>query len=409
MNVPKLRFKEFSGEWEVKRLGDIALAVTSGSRDWAQYYSSSGSKFIRMTNLSREGIDLRLDDLKYVDITSDSTDGKRTNLMQGDILISITAELGKIGWIPPNFGEAFINQHTALVRIKSKESDSKFIAYLLATQKMNQAINSLNDAGAKAGLNLPTIKGFILTLPNIPEQTKIASFLTAIDEKIAQLAQKHALLNQYKKGMMQQIFSQQLRFKDDNGQEFGEWVNCTLESCASFYRGGALSKADLDEKGIYECIHYGELFTSYSEVIHHVKSRTNINGLIKSEYGDILMPSSDVTPSGLARASSLLKEDIIIGGDINIIRPNEVIFSPFLSYLLNFEKNKIIQLVSGTTVKHIYIKDIKTIELSIPSSFSEQTKIANFLSSIDQKIDQMAVQLDATKQYKRSLLQQMFV
>lgn len=128
MNVPVLRFSEFSGEWESLRLGKITETITSGSRDWAQYYSNIGSKFIRMTNLSRDGIQLKLDDLKFVNIESSSSDGQRTSLVYGDILISITAELGKIGWIPLNFGEAFINQHTALIRLKKLDSNSKFIA-----------------------------------------------------------------------------------------------------------------------------------------------------------------------------------------------------------------------------------------------------------------------------------------
>jgi type I restriction enzyme S subunit len=185
MNLPQLRFREFSGELKPLHLGQITETITSGSRDWAQYYSNNGSKFIRMTNLNRDGIQLKLDDLKFVNINSNSnsTDGNRTSLVHGDILLSITAELGKIGWIPPNFGEAFINQHTALIRIKKAKADSKFTAYLLSTTRLNKQINRMNDAGAKAGLNLPTIKSIKIQLPEQAELTKIANFLPLLTIK----------------------------------------------------------------------------------------------------------------------------------------------------------------------------------------------------------------------------------
>ena len=116
---------------------------------------------------------------------------------------------------------------------------------------------------------------------------------------------------------------------------------------------------------------------------------------------------ASLTQSILIRC--ILKAGVVLGGDINIIRVKNTIAPIFISYLLNFEKNKIIQLVSGTTVKHIYIKDIKSIELSIPTAIAEQTKIANFLTALDDKLNHNQTQLKALKQYKQGLLQQLFV
>ena len=129
--------------WEHVRLNELCLTVTSGSRDWAKYYAEQGSKFIRMTNLQRNNIYLNLSDLKFVDIQSNSSDGKRTSLRAGDILMSITAELGKIGWVHEGLGEAFINQHTALIRLNEKKSDSKYIAYLLSSKEMKLKSNQV--------------------------------------------------------------------------------------------------------------------------------------------------------------------------------------------------------------------------------------------------------------------------
>lgn len=231
MATPKLRFKEFDRDWKQIKISDYSDTVTSGSRDWAQYYSDKGDKFIRMTNLVRDGIYLDLSDLRFVDLPKDSNEGKRTSLQSGDILISITAELGKLGWVQDDLGTAYINQHTALVRM-SEKVDSKFIAYTLSTEKYNNKLNNLNDSGAKAGLNLGTIRSFELTIPQKIEQTKIASFLSAVDEKIRQLTQKHELLSQYKQGMMQKLFSQQIRFNADEGSEFEEWDQKELKEVA---------------------------------------------------------------------------------------------------------------------------------------------------------------------------------
>ena len=121
------------------------------------------------------------------------------------------------------------------------------------------------------------------------------------------------------------------------------------------------------------------------------------------------MPTSDVTPSGLATASTLLVEDVQIGGDINIVRLSKGINSIFMSYLINFCKKEFIRLVTGTTVKHIYAKDIQHIHFTIPVSQKEQQKIANFLSAIDQKIERVAEQIKQAQTFKKGLLQQMFI
>ena len=208
---------------------------------------------------------------------------------------------------------------------------------------------------------------------------------------------------------MQQLFSQTLRFKDDNGNDYPDWEVKTLGGISTFHRGKGLLKTEIIFNGKGKCIHYGELFTLYNEVINKVESKTNKIAGVKSNMGDILMPSSDVTPQGLGKACALMEDNILLGGDINIIRSNKHINSIFLSYLINFGKNKIIRLVSGSTVKHIYTKDLKTIHFNLPTSIQEQTKIANFLTAIDQKITLTEKQLNGTKTFKQGLLQKMFV
>ena len=394
MSVPKLRFKEFSGDWEEKNLGEMTDTITSGSRDWAKYYSDSGCKFIRMTNLNRDGIQLKLDDLRFVDIKSSSSDGERTSLVQGDILMSITAELGKIGWIPSNFGKAFINQHTALIRIKRTGSNSIFVAHLLSTKKLNKQINGLNDAGAKAGLNLPTIKSICLTLPSLPEQTKIANFLTAVDQKISLLTQKATLLSQYKKGVMQQIFSQELRFKDDDGQEFPEWEEKTLGDVFKVTRGNVLSMTLVSESQCED-----NTYPVYS-------SQTKNNGL--SGYFNSYLYEDSITWT----------TDGANAGDVNY-RQGKFYCTNVCGVLINDEGYAnacVAELINAVSKKFVsYVGNPKLmnnvmtkIEIQFPS-VKEQTKIANFLTAVDEKITINQTQLNTVKQYKQGLLQQMFV
>ena len=404
MNVPKLRFKEFQEDWKKKTVESISSTVTSGSRDWAQYYSETGDKFIRMTNLVREGINLDLSDLRFVSLPVDSSsEGKRTSLIFGDILVSITAELGKLGWVPNNFGTAYINQHTALIRPSSKVH-SKFIAYTLSTKKYNNDLNSLNDSGAKAGLNLSTLKSFSISLPeNLTEQTKIATFLSAVDEKIAQLSRKHELLQQYKQGMMQQLFSQKLRFKDDKGEDFPEW----------------------------EKLNASEIFENYSNKNHDrnltILAATQDKGIIPREQIEIDIKTSD--------ASIKSYKKIEIGNFVISLRSFQGgieysnysgICSPAYTVLKSikpindeFYKNYLkthdfIQKLNATVIgirdgRQISYQAFSDLILDYPPSLKEQAKIANFLTAIDNKIEAVAKQLEQARVWKQGLLQQMFV
>ncbi len=201
-----------------------------------------------------------------------------------------------------------------------------------------------------------------------------------------------------------EIFSARLKLKSYNKN----WETVKLKEIVSFFKGSSLAKNDIVDLGQNKCIHYGELFTTYREVIHIVISRTNKDGF-HSKSGDILMPSSDVTPQGLATASTVLEDGIILGGDINVLRPVSKINPVFLSYLINYNKKKIIEMVSGTTVKHIYSKDLKEIELKIPISIEEQSKISNILTGISEKIRIEREILTVFQQQKKYFLKTLFI
>jgi type I restriction enzyme, S subunit len=248
-----------------------------------------------------------------------------------------------------------------------------------------------------------------MALPAFDEQRRIADFLGVVDERIRLLQRRRGALAQYRTGVMQRLFDQSIRFTHDDGTAFPDWEEKRLDRLATFHRGGFLPKSDLDPEAPFSCIHYGELFTKYGEIIRLIKSRTAKSESPVGLRGDIIMPSSDVTPHGLAKASALLVEGVRLGGDINIIRPkNGDMLAEFFSYWVCGHRKKLIRLVSGTTVKHMYSSDLKSLVVSLPHK-DEQRKIVDCLSALDDKIAAVSAQITHMQAFKKGLLQQMFV
>lgn len=206
---PRVRFPEFRNgpEWETKRIGDLNPYVTSGSRGWAAYYADHGSLFVRITNLSRESIFLDLTDSQFVNLPPEAREGVRTQLKAHDVLISITADIGIIGYIDANVpSPAYINQHIALVRFDTSRVCGMFVAYFLASHESQRRFRASTDNGTKAGMNLLAVQDMQLALPYQAEQQRIAACLSSLDALIAAQSRKLGGLRAHKKGLMQQLF-----------------------------------------------------------------------------------------------------------------------------------------------------------------------------------------------------------
>ena len=203
--------------WKVARIDEISSLVTSGARNWAQYYSESGSLFIRMMNLMRDSISLNLDSIQYVDVRGIS-EAKRTRVESGDILLSITAELGKVSFVKQLEEDAYISQHVAIVRIDDQKANPCYIAYVISSKEFNKKLQKLNDAGAKAGLNLPTIRGLSFNLPPLAEQKKIAEILSTWDEAISVVDKQLENYHLQKKALMQQLLTGKKRLPGFSGE-----------------------------------------------------------------------------------------------------------------------------------------------------------------------------------------------
>jgi type I restriction enzyme S subunit len=206
---PRLRFPEFqnAGDWALTTIGDLKPFVTSGSRGWAPFYAEQGELFVRITNLWRDSISLDLTDSKFVQLPPGANEGVRTQLKEHDLLISITADIGIIGYVDESVpSPAYINQHIALVRFDAGQLCGKYVAYFLASEKSQRLFRASTDTGTKAGMSLIGIQKIQLMLPGLPEQQSIASCLTSLDALITAETQKLDALKTHKKGLMQQLF-----------------------------------------------------------------------------------------------------------------------------------------------------------------------------------------------------------
>ena len=403
--IPKLRFKEFSDDWEEKKLGEI-LKIFNEYAFSSKDNQNSGAILLKIANVDINK--MKQEELSFLPLTYLEKFSKYI-LKKGDIVIALTRPLLnrqlKIAEIDVFFDNSLLNQRVG--KIETNEN-KKFIYNIFQKNNYIKEIEINISGSDPPNLSTENIKDIILNIPSIQEQEKIANFLSSVDKKISLTEEKLELFREYKKGVMQKIFSQELRFKDSNGNDYPEWEEKKLGEIAFFSKGKLISKEDITEEGV-ECIRYGELYTIYKEKIEKVVSKTKLekNKLILSEKNDVIIPSSGETAIDIAVASCVMKDGVALGADLNIIKTKEN--GLYLAYFINNPaKLELASLAQGASVIHLYEKHLKLLNIKIPT-LEEQEKIADFLSSIDSKIESIEKELEGLKEFKKGLLQQMFI
>lgn len=398
MKEPKIRFKGFSGEWEETKFGNLC-SVAMCKRIFKHQTSPQGD--IPFYKIGTFGATPDA----FISRTLFEEYKKKYNYPQkGDILISAA---GTIGRVVEYTGEECYYQDSNIVWLM--HSDQLSNAFL---KQLYPIINwsSLEGATIKRLYN-GNILDTSFRLPLIAEQKLIATFFTTLDAHLSASTSRLASLKQMKAASLHAMFPQEgetvpkVRFKGFKG----EWKKVKLGEFGSWSKGKLLSKDNISETGKFKCIHYGELFTMYDEIIYQVFSKTDLNNGCLSQIGDILFPDSDVTPTGLARCSSIMETGVILGGGILILRPLPQYYSPFISLSVNNEKQQIISRITGTTVRHINATSLSEIEIVCTENIAEQQSIASFFTSLDRQITLHAQRLEKLKQIKAACLDKMFV
>jgi len=288
--------------------------------------------------------------------------------------------------------------HQRVYRISdfSKDLDGYFFYLYFSTHFYNR-IMSMTAKSSVDSVRMEMIADMMIPLPPLPEQRTIAEVLSDVDALIAALDRLIAKKRAIRQGTMQELLRPKVG-----------WVEKHLGDVASFYKGKGLAKSELDPFGTELCIHYGELFTKYPESIKQVRSRTNTKtGFFRSLANDVLMPTSDVTPNGLATASCILQDQVILGGDILVIRaPRDQLNGSFLSYMIRFSRDQVLQLVTGTTVYHLYGSDMKKFKFPMPG-IEQQEAIVRTLDDMDAEIAALEARREKTRALKQGMMQEL--
>lgn len=398
MANPKLRFKEFIEPWETKPLNNV-FSLFSG---FAFPSSASCDSGVRWLKISDVGIQTMVcSNPSYLPYELKEKYPEFI-VNKDEYVIALTRpilnkqlKLAKVGEI---YDGALLNQRVA--KLISKSSNVDFVYSLLQKSDIIELLANSIAGSDPPNLSLSEIKNINLTIPRIEEQTKIANFLTAVDKKILQLNEQYQLMIQYKKGVMQKIISQEIRFKDDNGEEFGEWEERILEDVSIIIMGSSPKSENYNELGIGLPLLQGN-----ADIKNRKSCPRNFTTEITKEcdVGDILM--SVRAPVGYVAKAM---HDACIGRGIAAIRVKENNNQEFLYQYLIYMEDIWGKFSQGSTFDSVNSEQIKKLSLFIPC-LQEQTKIADFLTKLDDKIEKLALQLEQVKMWKKGLLQQMFV
>lgn len=407
-------------DWQCKTLGEMGDVVRGGSPRPAgdpKYFNGNFIPWLTvasLTNIPSSKIYVTETLTKLTELGSLQS----RVLEKGSLIISnsgATLGVAKILGIKccANDGvAAIINQ-----RIGSKE----FLVHYINTQT-KKLQDQIATGNGQPNLNTDLIKGIFTPYPPLEEQIAIATALSDVDALIGELEKLITKKQAIKTATMQQLLTGRTRLpqfalREDGSKkgykqsELGEipedWVAVTLGHIAKFLKGSGLPKSELSESGKYPCIHYGQLFTTYGSKIDLVISKTQTVGIIKSQENDILMPTSDVTPNGLATASCITIPGVVLGGDILVIRADKKILNGvFFAYVVSLIRDQIMQLVTGSTVYHLYGSDMATLRFTLPQ-FEEQNAIAKILSDMDDELQALEQRLNKTRQIKQGMMQEL--
>lgn len=387
--VPKLRFKEFNDEWEENKLGDISK-ITSGLtplRSEEKFYLNGVIPWVKTSDLNNSYI--KKTEEKISEFALKETSIKL--LPKNTLLVAMYGGFNQIGRTGLTTIEATTNQALSAIKFRDINKFPLFFQNVL-----NYKVDYWKKVSASSrkdpNITKKDIEDFKVIYPKLEEQEKIANFLSSVEKKISLTEEKLELFREYKKGVMQKIFSQELRFKDNNGNDYPEWEEKKLEDIVNINKGKQLNKELLEKQGEYPVINGGILPSGYTD-----KYNTLSNTITISEGGN---------SCGYV---NFIKNNFWAGGHCYILNKKIEINYKYLYQLLKFNEVNIMDLRVGSGLPNIQKSAINNYKINISTTLEEQQKIADFLSSIDSKIESIEKELERLKEFKRGLLQQMFV
>ena len=400
MAAPKLRFKEFDADWISNKIIDLADYVDYRGKTPKKV--ESGILLVTAKNIKQGYLDYSVSQ-EFIEPSDFDEVMRRGKVELNDVLITTEAPLGNVASVDRT--DIALAQRVIKYRGKIDLLDNLFLKQKFLSESFQEILKSKATGGTVQGIKGSVLHQIPLVVPSKAEQTKIASFLSNVDEKISQLTQKHALLSQYKQGMMQKLFSQQIRFKADDGSEFGEWEEKILSELFD-YANGKSFEAEVVENGKFKLITLNSIdIKANLKKVHKTISNSD-NSLIKN---DLIMILSDVAHGNFLGLTAIIPDNsYVLNQRVGRLRSRSEINIVFIRFYINFNQKYFKLNGQGSSQLNLSKADILNFPVSLPC-IEEQTKIANFLSAIDQKIEVVAQQIEQAKTWKKGLLQQMFV
>lgn len=402
MMVPKLRFREFDGEWNEHILEAICKKKISYGIVQAGDHIYGGMPYIKSTDLNEEIDALQLQR------TSDEIAKKyrRSEVNPGDIVFSLRGNIGVSKIVPENLKVANLTQGTARISVNPR-FNNRFVYQTIQTADLQKKVLRVSKGSTFQEISLADLRRVKVNLPYLSEQKKIADFLSAVDARIKHLNRKKELLEQYKKGVMQQLFSQELRFKRPDGTNYPDWEEKRL---------GEIFKERNTQAPKSE--EYPLMAFIAGQGVAPKGDRYNREFLVndgdgkkykQTEYGDFIYSSNNLLTGsiGLNKYGSACISPVY-----SIFKIKETAVTEFVSsYLVRkIALYRMVRFRQGVVYGQWRIHESEFLKIKdfFPSK-EEQQKIADFLSALDTKIEAVSTQIAKTQQFKKGLLQKMFV
>lgn len=401
---PELSFPEFNREWDYNLFSEI---VTNKSKRFDPKNEES------LKDIELDSIEQNTGRLLNTYMSKDFT-SQKNKFAKGSVLYSkLRPYLNKYYYA--KIDGVCSSEIWVLNSLYSQKLSNLFLYYFIQTNRFS------NVANKSAGSKMPRadwslVENIRLYKGSIEEQRKIGDFFSKLDRQIELEEQKLEKLEEQKKGYIQQIFSQELRFKDENGNEYPKWEEGTIKSLVhgNISDGNWIEKEHISKTGKYRIIQTGNI-----GIGKYLNKENNSKFINQKDYDELKaneIYSGDILISRLAAPAgrSMIMPDInwrmVTSVDVAIIRPNKLFDPYFLMSMLNTDKKlyDISKFVSGSSHKRISRKNLEKIKLISPE-IREQQKIGDFFRKIDELIEKQNQKIDGLKERKKGFLQKMFV
>ncbi|MEX2633670.1 MAG: restriction endonuclease subunit S [Balneolales bacterium] len=412
--IPELRFPEFEGEWVETKLGDFIIDHRGGAsfkpKDFVSY---SGCEVIPKKAISRGGR-LLLDEHSPTYCNPTFFSNNPRSVIDESYLITTLRDLVPSG---PNIGylvqfksnkSYILAQGVYALKLDMNKVVREFLIHYSNSFNYRKVMRTIMVGSTQVHIRNQDYFNIRFHSPKIQEQQKIATFLTAVDKRIQMLQQKKEKLERYKKGVMQKLFSQEIRFKDEKGEDYPDWEEKKLGEVTNIYDGTHQTPKYV-ESGIpfYSVEHISaNQFSSTKYISEKVFEKENQR--VRLESGDILM-----TRIGSIGVAKYIDWDVRASFYVSLalLKQRADFDGKFLSYAIHnsrFQRELWKRTIHVAFPQKINLGEIGKCRISLPS-LPEQKRIAAFLSSLYKKIDQVTQQIEHTRQWKKGLLQKMFV